>query len=561
MPHRRSWHSSPPLLSPPLIIILFPIVILTILFLALPPLLSAATRLVRPASVKTSWDSLNILLVVFAILCGVFARRNEDEQTPRNNHHDAVPDRNAAFRQVPSEGQPQWLGFTGERKEYINDTPLNRFQSPATGDTRLRMRRNSSSYPDLRQWETGDDRYKFRFFDDFEIDKQFRTPARDHFPAFDHRKRLPESSPSLSPQPQHQHQHHEQQDDEEKEIPVDTFETRPSSPPVKSTTPTPPPPPPPPPPPESARRNAGRSRRKTERVSEITVELDEREFTTIRSPPPAPPTPPSPSAKVRSERKSERKKSNVKREIAMVWASVLSNQRKKKKKQRAKNNHDQHYEDNPDELTNSTTVPPPTPPPPPPPPPPTSMFQSLFRKGLGKSKKIHSVSPPPPPPPPPPSKRWSKRKSHIPPPSPPSPPSPPRRRNTGRPPLPSRNVNFHDEIHESANVGNQSPLIPVPPPPPPFKVKAMKFVVRGDFVKIRSNQSSRCSSPEREEIIMNVSESTVSESVTDSNGVFCPSPDVNIKAESFIAKRRGEWKLEKLNSLKEKSNVSLPRRL
>ncbi|BAT80066.1 hypothetical protein LR48_Vigan04g011900 [Vigna angularis] len=565
MPHRRSWHSSPPLLSPPLIIILFPIVILTILFLALPPLLSAATRLIRPASVKTSWDSLNILIVVFAILCGVFARRNDDEQTPRNNHHDAVPDRNAAFRRVPSEGQSQWLGFTGERKEYINDTPLNRFQSPATGDTPLRMRRNSSSYPDLRQWETGDERYKFRFSDDFEIDKQFRTPARDHFPAFDHRKRLPESPPSLSPQPQpqHQHQHHQQQDDEEKEIPVDTFETRPSSPPVKSITPTPPPPPPPPPPqPESARRNARRSHRKTERVSEITVELDEREFTTIRSPPPAPPTPPPPSAKVRSERKSERKKSNVKREIAMVWASVLSNQRKKKKKQRAKNNHDQHYyEDNADELANSTTVPPPTPPPPPPPPPPTSMFHSLFRKGLGKSKKIHSVSPPPPPPPPPPSKRWSKRKSHNPPPSPPSPASPPRRRNTGRPPLPSRSVNFHDEIHESANIGNQSPLIPVPPPPPPFKMKAMKFVVRGDFVRIRSNQSSRCSSPEREEIIMNVSESTVSESVTDGNGVFCPSPDVNIKAESFIAKRRGEWKLEKLNSLKEKSNVSLPRRL
>lgn len=96
-------------------------------------------------------------------------------------------------------------------------------------------------------------------------------------------------------------------------------------------------------------------------------------------------------------------------------------------------------------------------------------------------------------------------------------------------------------------------------------MKAMKFVVRGDFVKIRSNQSSRCSSPEREDII-NASETTinndavtdavndtVNDSVMDPN-VFCPSPDVNVKAATFIARLRGEWRLEKLNSLKEKGN-------
>ncbi|CAJ1975774.1 unnamed protein product [Sphenostylis stenocarpa] len=564
MPHPRSWQSSPPLLSPPLIIILFPIVIITILFLALPPLFSAATRIVRPASIKTSWDSVNILLVVFAILCGVFARRNDDEQSQNNNHDDAVPDRNTAFRQVPSQGQSQWLGFPEERKVYGNDTPHNRFQSPETGATRLRMRRNSSSYPDLRQLETGDDRYKFRFFDDFEIDKQFRSPARDYFPAVDHRKRWPESPLSSQPQPQHQHQRQEERQEEHqdrvKEILVDTFEIHPSSPPVKSITP-PPPPPPPPPLQESARRNTRRSHRKTERDSEITVELEEREFTTIRSPPPTPLTPPPPSAKERSERKSDRKKSNVKREIAMVWASVLSNQRKKKKKQSTKYNRNQSDEDNADEMTTSATVPPP-----PPPPPLPSMLHSLLRKGLGKSKKIHSVSPPPPPPPPPPSKRWSKRKSQIPPPPSP-PPEAPRRRNNGRPPLPSRTVHVNEEIHETINTGSQSPLIPVPPPPPPFKIKAMKFVVRGDFVRIRSNQSSRCSSPERDDII-NFSTTLndgvndgVKNSATDGNGVFCPSPDVNVKAASFIARLRGEWKLEKLNSLKEKSNASLPRSL
>ncbi|TKY72832.1 WW domain-binding protein 1 [Spatholobus suberectus] len=331
MPHRRSWHSSPPLLSPPLLIILFPIVTLTLLFLAVPPLLSAATRLLRPASVKTSWDSLNILLVVFAILFGIFARRNDDEPSPQNDN--AVPDRNAAFRRVPSEGQSQWFRYSEERKAYDSDASLNRLQSPATGVTRLGMRRNSSSYPDLRQWDTGDDRYKFRFFDDIGID--------------DHRKRWPESPPPPPP-PQQQQQ---EQEDRVKEIPVDTFEIRPSPPPVKSPAP-PPPPPPPPPPRESARRNPRRTHRKKERGSEITIELDDREFTTIRSPPPAPPTPPPlPSAKTRSERKVERKKSN----IATVWNSVLP--RKKKKKQRTKNNHNHDYDDNADELTNTTAPP------------------------------------------------------------------------------------------------------------------------------------------------------------------------------------------------------------
>lgn len=79
-------------------------------------------------------------------------------------------------------------------------------------------------------------------------------------------------------------------------------------------------------------------------------------------------------------------------------------------------------------------------------------------------------------------------------------------------------------------------------------------------MKIRSNQSSRCSSPEREDII-NVSETTIIDAVTDSvnetvtdRNVFCPSPDVNVKAATFIARLRGEWRLEKLNSLKEKGN-------
>ncbi|GAU49308.1 hypothetical protein TSUD_374270 [Trifolium subterraneum] len=550
MPHRsNSWHSSPPLISPPLLIIILPILALTLLFLTVPPLLSTATTILQHTSLKTNWNmnSLNILLVVLAILFGIFSRKNDDDSSSSQQQiqNDAVPDQNDAFRRGSVSESQQWYGFSSDERK-VFDESSNQLQSPVTGVNRLR--RSSSSYPDLRQIETGDDRYKFRFFDDFEIEKQFRSPARATFSVSDHRKRLPE----------YRSRQEELQEVHVKEIPVDTLEIRSSSPVMSRSPPSPPPPPSPL---VLSRRRSNQMRRSVDSRSEIT-EVEDQEFTRLQSRPDNPPPPPSLSpprlsAKTRSE-KTERRKSNVKREIAMVWASVLSNQRKRKKKQRQKNDHNHRY-DNVEELTNNTTAPLMTPPPPPPPPPP-SVFQSIFRKGLGKNKKIYSV--PAPPPPPPPSRRSSRLKNQIPPPPQTPPPALPRGRSNTKPPLPNKSGNL---INETVNAGNQSPLIPVPPPLPPFKLPAMKFVVRGDFVKIRSNQSSRSTSPEREHIDVEVSETTTvtnavmmnhNGNVTES--VFCPSPDVNAKAATFIARLRGEWRLQKLNSIKEKGNASLP---
>lgn len=36
------------------------------------------------------------------------------------------------------------------------------------------------------------------------------------------------------------------------------------------------------------------------------------------------------------------------------------------------------------------------------------------------------------------------------------------------------------------------------------------------------------------------------------SSLFCPSPDVNTKADNFIARLRDEWRLEKMNSIKAK---------
>lgn len=127
------------------LILLVPILAIIVIFFLVPPFLSHTTHFLRPGSVKKSWDSLNILLVVFAILCGVFARRNDDV---------SAADSAGVERDVPRVSAVEYSG----RKVY-DSGPTG---VPETGNSRLR--RSSSSYPDLRQvqgWETGENRYRF----------------------------------------------------------------------------------------------------------------------------------------------------------------------------------------------------------------------------------------------------------------------------------------------------------------------------------------------------------------------------------------------------------------
>ncbi|XWS70049.1 hypothetical protein CRYUN_Cryun03dG0015800 [Craigia yunnanensis] len=593
MPRRRSPSH---IFTPPVLIILLPIIALLLLFFVIPPFLSITTQIFRPNGVRKSWDSLNIFLVLFAILCGVFARRNDDDDnnniTTNNNHI-----RNDSNNNKPSHPvTQQWFEYP-ERKIY-DDPPIN---ATSLATSVRRLKRSSSSYPDLRQdslWENTEDR--FRFFDDFEINK-YRSSTNYNDQVHELRRNW----------------RSECEESEAKVIPVDTFVLRssPSSPPSKSPEPSTPPPPPPPPP---TARHKSRRYQAVGQKEKVMTQNDHVEFNKIKSlqpvttppaPPPPPRRPPSPLVQMgnRSEQKYanlERRKSNATKEIKMVFASLRNRMKKQKSKD---HDHRQvcplHSTPEPPPYY-STTIPPP--PPPPLPPPPSSVFQkyNLFRKG-SKTKKFHSVPAPPPPPPPafslskrsskqnsqipptpppqpPPAffstKRLSKQKSQIPPtpplpkppPAPSTPPPEPSRRQTtanrGRPPLPTKeNTSYYDE---NVNSGGQSPLIPMPPPPPPFKMPEFKFVVRGDFVKIQSSPSSRCSSPDLEEVDVSLSKDDVETAslVGGDDGVgvgvgvegvpvFCPSPDVNAKAETFIARHRDGWKLEKMNSVKEKPRI------
>jgi hypothetical protein len=110
--------------------------------------------------------------------------------------------------------------------------------------------------------------------------------------------------------------------------------------------------------------------------------------------------------------------------------------------------------------------------------------------------------------------------------------------------LPAKTRSFDENVRS----GNESPLIPIPPPPPPFKMPAWKFLEQGDFVRIQSYTSSRSGSPDH----LDETDGNGDPSTSTSTPMFCQSPDVDTKADSFIARFRANLKLEKMNSIKQK---------
>ncbi|KAJ8432520.1 hypothetical protein Cgig2_030312 [Carnegiea gigantea] len=571
-PATITWRSvrRRPVLHSSLVIIIVPsLSLLFIVFILLP---SITPKIIpkpnsplnsKAVSDKRSWDSVNIVLVVFAILCGVFARQNDDAPTPDNQAErvngggGAVLQGGGKSERRSGSSAPQCGGYAEQRIYSPTSTPV-------TGISRLR--RTVSEMPPAQQqyaWDAGNDR--LRFFDDFEITKFYQS---NHHPHHHYQFVFPEMT-RIEPEnnrvePNDNRAEPDGECGSVKGIPVDTFvlETR-GELPSPSITPPPsprssaphappptPPPPPPPPPSLSSQRTFHTSRRRAAPHSpppenrsrpRRTFQSTHREERPNHGPPPPPPPPPPPAPTPpltqggwgEKKKRSSRKRMNATKEIATAIASFY-NHRKRKRKQKQKSN--SNCEDHTSPPSMVERKPPPAPPPPPPPPPP-SVFHSLFRKGSNnksKSKKVHSLSSTMPAPPPP----------------------PPRPPHSGRkPPLPPRVIiDLFDREESLPKSGNQSPLTPIPPPPPP-RLPRMRH---GGYDRVQWEEVPEA---EREELrsgeMDGGDEETETESVSVSSATTvpaCPSPDVNAKADTFIARLHHGWKLEKLNSWREKHN-------
>lgn len=537
---RRSQASSICLNSGVLLVVLLLIAFIFV-FVIIPSFLSFTSQIFRPHSIKKGWDSLNLVLVLFAIVCGFLSRNTN------NNSNDST--RYYGDYQNPSNVQKSYPSTPRRWNEYQDRTP-----SYSNTLTRLR---SFSSYPDLRQessWVTNDERW--RFYDDTHLNNYRFASSYDQLHHDDHDDQ----------QQQEEAKKQEEEDDVgTKDIAVDTLVIHQKE--VSYTPPLPPPPPPPSAPPlpspsPSPSQPPPSSKVVTRRVKRTYQDIEHekrREETDLATKnfyiPPPPPPPPPPVF-----RKNEKRRGK----------DFLISLRRKKKKQRQKSVENLDILFNPEPSTTLHFIPP-SPPPPPPPPPPTHLFQNLFSSKKGKNKKIFSA-PPTPPPPPPPLTRVSKIVSQN-----VTPPLASRSNaqvasaTTHKPTKPVKTGSFNS-VDDNVESGNASPLIPIPPPPPlpPFKMPAWKFVLDGDYVRVGSFNSSRSGSPDLESVedailsdkeqssspmAENKDTTLLSDKDSAVTSMFCASPDVNTKADNFIARFRAGLNLEKMNSVKGKSNL------
>ncbi|KAL8458618.1 hypothetical protein ACS0TY_036218 [Phlomoides rotata] len=562
-------------------LVIFLLLVTAVFFLVfiVPKTLSFSANIFRPNSVKKSWDSLNVLLVLVAVMFG-FLSRNMNEEREKEKEREVGSSsyydefRESSIKEIESLKSNlsaaipanQWYGYSDYAKlEHSN----------------LSVRRNSSSYPDLREvsptnWGYGD--YQRRYYDDIYVDSgRSSDPVQIH----NHRRhRSLEQVDYLREPPR------------AKTIFVDTLvrkSTEAINPPL---LPTPPPmaaplaptpeeyeeitnesaamgrerswgkmdmdleslfepisaaePPLPPAAEESQLPDFEENQRRAyERVTRKRERSSRRRNKNVESAAPitTPPSPPLPPPERKSS-KSEKKRGGATGSSAKVFLNSLYGKKKKQQRQKSVDNLDSLLHEA--QPTLSFQIPPP----PPPPPPPPSAFQNLFLSKKQKRNRTITVrlepyptAPPPPLPPPRAAARGTERTFET----------------TRRPPKPIK-MNSFDKLDETSNSGGESPFnrIPAPPPPPPpafFSCPAWKFVVQGDYVRVNSTTSSRSGSPDPDETESDVTPSAAygGETVAfQPSPMFCPSPDVDTKAESFITNFRAKLKLEKNNSMRKR---------
>ncbi|XP_071728539.1 uncharacterized protein [Rutidosis leptorrhynchoides] len=477
-----------------LIIFLLLFAIMSMVFI-IPSIINHSSHIFKPNLVKRSWDSINLFLVFIALVFGFLTRNinKNDENSNFDQGFDQSPPKVSAGAPVimspTSSSQHQWHD--------LQEIKMNSF-------IRLRKQKTSSSYPDLRElsphWNHRDAAELWRFSDDTHLN-YYRVLESDsnYLRQRSWQQQSPENQESLYSPPPHLPNLPPQPPVKKKtkrityhNVGMEDGEKSKNSgigkiilPEKESSE-------------KSSRRSKGGKRRarssEPRKISSPVIDL---------LPEPSSPPPNSPL--------TEQKRNNSTKDF---FASFYHKKKNKLQRGRSVDNLGALAYHPPPLAVKFRSPPPPQLPPPPPLPPVT-------------------LTPPPPPPPPPLRPAITRVAPFV----------------TDKPTV-SLMMSSFNGIEDSSS-GGESPMKQIPPPPPlpPFKMSDWKFAVEGDFVRLQSTSSSRSASPDGDEAQSPSSDMEAGATTVMTPPIFGCSPDVDTKAEKFIAKFRAGLKLERMSKL------------
>ncbi|KAK2371229.1 hydroxyproline-rich glycoprotein family protein [Trifolium repens] len=151
---RRLSHTYSLFISSGTVVIFLLVITLAFILVIVPTLHSFYSHIFKPNSVKKSWDTLNILLVLFAIFCGFLSKKDNNNESPRSYEDQTFSERNT--RQEYEKLNP--------KQEIETETPPRFWYEYSEDRTSYNRLRSFNSYPDLRQeslWVAGDERWRF----------------------------------------------------------------------------------------------------------------------------------------------------------------------------------------------------------------------------------------------------------------------------------------------------------------------------------------------------------------------------------------------------------------
>ncbi|KAJ4884421.1 hydroxyproline-rich glycoprotein family protein [Raphanus sativus] len=154
-----------------------------IVFFIIPPFFSSVSQFLRPHLVRKSWDYLNFVLVLFAVVCGFLSRNTGNNDESNHNKEEEAAKSNDVINGYSFDKYSSSSPSIIERgrsvatpRYWIDDRGGDQFQDQ-TVYKRFSRLRSVSSYPDLRNREFETDE-RWRFYDDTRV-SECRYEASD----------------------------------------------------------------------------------------------------------------------------------------------------------------------------------------------------------------------------------------------------------------------------------------------------------------------------------------------------------------------------------------------